>query len=153
MRTAVVQNVSNRLHQQRLATKKQWILRSTTMRTWNAANVLQLWGEKESSYLLDTETHKETCVTVDMKEAGWTEVAHSDRGVECWSSVTRQLGAHLQLVCSTACSDIQGSCFIWQVLFVTSCHYCAACEGSWLSGQDEMTYGRTDWKWQPIVVT
>jgi len=39
----------NRLHRQRHVSKKHWILRSTTLRTWNAANVIQLWGKEESS--------------------------------------------------------------------------------------------------------
>jgi hypothetical protein len=34
------------------------------------------------------------------------------------SWITWQLGACQQLVCGTACSDIQGSYFIWQVAFV-----------------------------------
>jgi len=92
-------------------------------------------------------------VNVDTKEAELTEVAWSDRVVECWSWMSRELGACLHLVCGTVCSDIQGSYFIWQVSFVTSCLYCTACECGWLSGQDEMTYGQTDWKCQLIVVT
>jgi len=64
-----------------------------------------------------------------MMEVEWTEVAQRDRGVDPCSSVTRQFHACLQLFCGTACSDIQGSYFIWQVLFVTSCLYCTTREG------------------------